>query len=243
MAGGLLTLTGCNLPGKPGPDSVVQRPTDILDPVVFTGRTAPDVTARKASRGQRRRSAIRFTSPLWTTMRCGTPSPKDRPGTAMSAFAESEGGMLTAKQVDAIIHGMRQRWGQSQTAARCHRSSLCGEGARAMHSRAQRRLRRSAHRATAPTARAARRSARSSIRNYLSLITDQGLRTIVITGRPDFNAPDWRNNVPGHPMSDEQITDVVAWLAAQRPAGAATASPAAPATSSATTTTSPGGQQ
>ncbi len=53
--------------------------------------------------------------------------------------------------------------------------------------------------------------------NYLSLITDQGLRTIVIIGRPDFNAPDWRNNVPGHPMSDQDISDVVAWLAAQRP--------------------------
>ena len=61
---------------------------------------------------------------------------------------------------------------------------------------------------------------------YLSLITNQGLRTIVIIGRPDFNAPDWRNNVPGHPMTDQQITDVVAWLAAQRPAGAVTASPA-----------------
>jgi len=53
---------------------------------------------------------------------------------------------------------------------------------------------------------------------YLALITDQGLRTIVITGRPDFNAPDWRNNVPGHPMTEQDITDVVAWLASQRPA-------------------------
>jgi hypothetical protein len=51
---------------------------------------------------------------------------------------------------------------------------------------------------------------------YVSLITDQGLRTLVITGRPDFNAPDWRNNVPGHPMTDQEITDVVAWLASQR---------------------------
>ena len=51
---------------------------------------------------------------------------------------------------------------------------------------------------------------------YLSLISDQGLRTLVIAGRPDFNAPDWRSNVPGRPMSDQEISDVVAWLAAQR---------------------------
>jgi mono/diheme cytochrome c family protein len=63
---------------------------------------------------------------------------------------------------------------------------------------------------------------------YLSLITDQGLRTIVITGRPDFNAPDWRNNVAGHPMSDQEITDLVAWLASQRPNRAANSTASAP---------------
>ena len=52
---------------------------------------------------------------------------------------------------------------------------------------------------------------------YLSLISDQGLRTIVITGRPDFGAPDWRGNVPGRPMTDQDISDVVAWLSSQRP--------------------------
>jgi mono/diheme cytochrome c family protein len=74
--------------------------------------------------------------------------------------------------------------------------------------------------------------------NYLSLVTNQGLRTVVIIGRPDFSAPDWRGNVPGHPMTDQQITDVVAWLASQRPATAATATPAGANTSSV-----PGGQQ
>jgi mono/diheme cytochrome c family protein len=57
---------------------------------------------------------------------------------------------------------------------------------------------------------------------YLSLITNQGLRTIVITGRPDFNAPDWRNNIPGQPMTDQDISDVVAFLSSHRPAAAAT---------------------
>ena len=72
-------------------------------------------------------------------------------------------------------------------------------------------------------------------KSYLSLISDQGLRTLVITGRPDFNAPDWRNNVAGHPMSDQEITDVVAWLASQRPNG--------PSSSSSSAATSPGGAE
>ena len=52
--------------------------------------------------------------------------------------------------------------------------------------------------------------------SFLALVSDQGLRTIVITGRPDLQAPDWRGNVPGQPMSDQEITDVVAWLASRR---------------------------
>jgi cytochrome c oxidase cbb3-type subunit 3/ubiquinol-cytochrome c reductase cytochrome c subunit len=32
-----------------------------------------------------------------------------------------------------------------------------------------------------------------------------------------LGAPDWRGDVPGHPMSAQEISDVVAWLAAQRP--------------------------
>jgi cytochrome c oxidase cbb3-type subunit III len=30
--------------------------------------------------------------------------------------------------------------------------------------------------------------------------------------------PDWRNRIPNHPMSNQDISDVVAWLASQRPA-------------------------
>ena len=35
--------------------------------------------------------------------------------------------------------------------------------------------------------------------SYLALVSDQNLRTVVITGRPELGAPDWRNNVPGSP--------------------------------------------
>ncbi len=58
----------------------------------------------------------------------------------------------------------------------------------------------------------------SSIVNgaYLALVSDQELRTIVIAGRPELGAPDWRGNVEGRPMSAEEISDVVAWLSAHR---------------------------
>jgi mono/diheme cytochrome c family protein len=52
--------------------------------------------------------------------------------------------------------------------------------------------------------------------SFLALVSDQGLRTLTITGRPELGAPDWRANVSGRPMSDEEITDVVAWLVSRR---------------------------
>jgi mono/diheme cytochrome c family protein len=239
----LLALAGCNLPGKPTPGDIVQRPTDILDPVVLYKQNCAGCHGADGKLGP----APPIGDPVYLaivdedTLR-NTIS-KGRPGTAMSAFAQSEGGMLTSKQVDALVQGMRQRWGQPNVlqggtaptyAAKVRGNSQHGAAAfttfcAACHG--------SDGKGTAKV---------GSIVNpsYLSLITDQGLRTIVIVGRPDFNAPDWRNNVPGHPMTDQEITDVVAWLAAQRPAGAATASSTAMTNSSSTpTTSSPGGQQ
>ena len=52
---------------------------------------------------------------------------------------------------------------------------------------------------------------------YLSLVSDQHLRTTVIVGLPAIGAPDRRGDVPGKPLSDRDVTEIVAWLAAQRP--------------------------
>lgn len=161
----------------------------------------------------------------------------------MSAFEESEGGMLTSKQVDTIVLGIRQRWGHSLV--------LASGSAPPYAAKSTGDVRRGAAVFTTFCASCHGADGKGtakvgSIVNpaYLSLVTNQGLRTIVIVGRPDFAAPDWRNNVPGHPMTDQEISDVVAWLAEQRPAGAATGSPATSTDhSSAATISSRVGQQ
>jgi cytochrome c oxidase cbb3-type subunit 3/ubiquinol-cytochrome c reductase cytochrome c subunit len=55
--------------------------------------------------------------------------------------------------------------------------------------------------------------------SYLSLVSDQGLRSFIVAGHPDQGMPDWRSDLTGsaaRAMTDREITDIVAWLAAHR---------------------------
>jgi cytochrome c oxidase cbb3-type subunit III len=132
-------------------------------------------------------------------------------GTLMPAFARSDGGMLTDEQVDAIIKGMRKEWRKPGTLdgqnAPPYLASGTGDAQRGQQVFGT--FCASCH---GPNGKA------GSVTDgtYLALVSDDALRTLVIAGRPDLNAPDWRNNVPGHPMTNQEVTDVVAWLSSQR---------------------------
>jgi mono/diheme cytochrome c family protein len=219
----MLVLAGCSqLPGKPAPGPEVPRPDSILDSVVLYRQNCSGCHGADGKNGP----AMMLSDPVYLaivddeTLR-STVS-RGRPGTAMAAFAQKEGGMLTEEQVNAIVSGIRQRWGRANAlggdVAPPYAAKLAAEASHghAVYDR---------YCASCHGAGDAGGPAAGSIVNkaYLSLVSDQGLRTIVITGRPDFNAPDWRKNVPGHPMSDQEITDVVAWLVSQRPNRAASA--------------------
>jgi mono/diheme cytochrome c family protein len=227
----VLALGACSqLPGKPAPGPEVPRPDSILDPEVLYSQNCAACHGAEGKRGP----AMALSDPVYLaivdddTLR--STISKGRPGTAMSAFAQKEGGMLTDEQITAIIHGIRERWSKPNAlggatappyAAKAPGNPLQGEAAYATFCS-------SCHGAGnqgGPKAGSVTNGA------YLSLISDQGLRTIVITGRPDFDAPDWRNNVAGRPMTDQEITDVVAWLTAQRPKTAAQQNPASSAIS------------
>jgi cytochrome c oxidase cbb3-type subunit III len=239
----LLALGGCddNLPGKPTTASIVKRPMDILDPVVLYQENCSGCHGAEGKLGP----GPPIGDPLYLSIvdddTLRNTISKGRTGTAMSAFAQSEGGMLTSKQVDAIVQGIRQRWGQEQA----QQSGTAPPYAARVPGNAQHGMAvfttfcSSCH---GPEGKGTAQVGSIVNPNYLSLISDQGLRTITIIGRPDFNAPDFRNNLPGHPMTDQDITDVVAWLSAQRPADAATATPVTKAAST-PANTSRGGHQ
>ena len=53
--------------------------------------------------------------------------------------------------------------------------------------------------------------------SFLALVSNQGLRTSIIVGRPDLGMPDWRFLNLGRALSDQDIDDLVAYLASLRP--------------------------
>jgi len=137
------------------------------------------------------------------------------PGTSMTAFAPSAGGMLTDKQIDVIVSGIRSRWAKPEILRGAnpppYSSPEAGNPTRGADVYAA--YCSSCH---GPGGRGGPKASSIVDGSFLALLTDQELRTIVIVGRPELGAPDWRGNVPGKPMSPQEISDVVAWLAAQR---------------------------
>jgi mono/diheme cytochrome c family protein len=123
--------------------------------------------------------------------------------------------MLTDEQINAIVTGIRTRWAKSHPidfAPPSYAALAPGDpkrGAEVYVTYCS-----SCH---GNSGRGGSRAGSIVDQSYLSLVSDQYLRTIVIVGRPELGFPDWRGDVPGKPMSQQDISDLVAWLSAQRP--------------------------
>jgi cytochrome c oxidase cbb3-type subunit 3 len=185
-------LYGANCAGCHGADGRGGAARGLVDPVFL--RIADDATIRQVTAN-------------------------GVPGTAMPAFAKQSGGALTDEQIDAIISGIRT--GSENAGAPAadvnpppYSTSTAGNSIRGADVYAT--FCSTCHGADG---RGGSRASSVVDPSYLSLVSNQGLRTTVIAGRPDLGAPDWRGDLPGRPMSSQEVSDVVAWLTTSRPRG------------------------
>lgn len=160
---------------------------------------------------------------------------KGMAGTEMPAFAQSAGGMLTDQQVDALVAGMRREWSKPNAFGGATPPPYAQPGGGG-----------AAHGEQVYQARCARchqipGSQQLTSTVYLSLVSDQALRTIIIAGRPDIGQPDWRllgglrpGEKPGiaaqlespqPPLSPQDVTDIVTYLHTLRNPAAVSAAP------------------
>jgi cytochrome c oxidase cbb3-type subunit 3/ubiquinol-cytochrome c reductase cytochrome c subunit len=214
-------LVGCwTAPGKPLPGSEAKRPDQVLDfPTLYSENCA-------ACHGEQGRmgAAISLANPAYLSFAGAANleriTANGVPGTMMPPFSKSAGGMLTDRQIEIVAQGMVSSWGgpnvpselnpppyasnlhgdvnQGQKTfiafcSRCHGPDAQGREAGIMH--------------TGSLVEPA----------YLSLVSDQGLRSFIVAGQPDQGMPGSTGD-GARAMTDQEVTDVVAWLASHRTA-------------------------
>jgi mono/diheme cytochrome c family protein len=216
LALGALLFCGCDFShGRPAKDSETLAPDEIVD---FKTLYAENCAGCHGAEG-RGGAAIALADPVYLAVADEAAMRKAIAGgvrgTSMPAFAQSAGGMLTDKQIDVIATQIRSRWGRPgildgvETPSYTAKSAGdTGRGEIAYKTYCE-----SCHGAEG---RGGQKGSAITDGAFLALVSDQGLRTVVVTGRPELNAPDWRGNVPGKPMAEQEVTDVVAWLASKR---------------------------
>ena len=202
-------------PGIGRADAEVVPPSEIVDFKVLYGQNCAGCHGVGGKGG----AAIALANPVFLAIADDAvirrTAAKGVPGTPMPAFAQSAGGMLTDKQVDSLVRGIKS-WAKPDALGNAtpppYAAPAPGDPQRGAD--AYRKYCSPCHGANGRGG-----SSASSVvdGSYLALVSDQQLRTIVIAGRPELGGPDWRGDVEGRPMSAQDISDVVAWLSSQRP--------------------------
>jgi len=211
-----LLLSGCSSPhGQPREDSEAIAPSQVSDFATLYSQNCAGCHGAQGRGGP----AIALADPVYLAIADEASVrkviSKGTRGTSMPAFAQSAGGMLTDKQIDVITSGIFSHWAQrgildgsnppsyaaTTTGNAANGEFVYGTYCASCHGSA---------------GRGGPKGSAITNDSFLALVSDQELRTIVIAGRPELGAPDWRGNVPGKPMTEQQITDVVAWLASRR---------------------------
>ncbi len=215
-----LGLAGCDsLPGRPNPANREVSPSHV---VAFDALYRRNCAGCHGADG-RLGAARPLNDPIYLAL-----VPADRlrkiigegvAGTLMPAYGAGAGGDLTDTQIDALVKGMLARWGRPDAGkglalppyeAQARGSGLAGRGqGAAVYASA-------CARCHGPDGKGGPKAGSVVDPSYLALVSDQSLRTTVIAGRPDLAKPDWREDIPGQPLTPGQISDVVAWLVGHR---------------------------
>jgi mono/diheme cytochrome c family protein len=221
FASGLVAMSGCDqLPGKPKESDRWVAPDAIKDFKTLFGTNCSACHGDDASIGP----ALSVQNPFYLAI-----VPKDVlkktitdgiKGTAMPGFGKVNGGNLTDEQIDILVNNLAGKAATQQTAEAGRPSSgsnlppySAPPGDADRGSEAYNQYCAGCHGQAGDGGKKA-----GSIVNpdYLHLVSDQYLRSIIIAGRPELGMPNYQEFVKGHPMSPEDIANVVAWLASHR---------------------------
>ena len=224
----LLLCTGCDFPGRPDPNN---RPEPENKVVAFEPLFRRNCAGCHGADGQLGPApplndpiflAIMPDAELLQVIRSG------RPGTPMPAFAHEHGGDLTDAQVTALAEGIKSHWKAAPSTrtdlpeyllAKSSEGVAAGDRQRGAEIFA--RTCADCHGVRDESGKLAEGMAGPiDDPSFLALISDQALRRIIITGRPDLGMPNYSESDGRaddfQPLTSADIEDLVALLASWR---------------------------
>ena len=201
-------LAGCRLPGKPRAGDTPQRPDQITNFKTIYGSNCAACHGAEGKHGM----AVSLANPAYLAYagenNIAEVTAKGVDGFLMPAFAKSSGGLLTDQQIRILAHGMVSEWGDP--------AALHGGTPPPYHSTASGNAE-AGEQVYRTSCLSCHGAARGSVLDstYLALISDGGLRTILVAGKTTQGMPDWQDYKAGA-LTDQSIADVVAFMAAHR---------------------------
>jgi len=223
FAAGLLGMSGCDqLPGKPKESDRWQPPESIKDFKALFGTNCSACHGDDVSIGP----TLSVLNPLYLSV-----VPKDVlrkiiadgiKQTGMPGFAKSSGGDLTDEQIDILLNNLISKAAnQTEDSGKNPPSTNLpaysaplGDSTRG--SEAYNQYCANCH---GQAGQGGEKAGSIVNHDYLHLVSDQYLRSVIIAGRPELGMPNYQQFVKDHPMSPEDLTNIVAWLASHRHTG------------------------
>jgi len=211
----LLFCVGCQPPGKPTEADIELKPEQVHDFATLYQQNCAGCHGEdgKGNTALALANKIYLAVASDDTIRRITASGVR--GSLMPAFANSSGGTLTDEQIEILVREMRARWGKPKEALGAtlppYAANEPGDTARGAEAYAA--FCAGCH---GPEGKGTAKGSSIVDNSFLTLVSDQNLRTTIIAGRPDLRHPDWQHCLPDRAMAPQEVTDVVAWLVAQR---------------------------